>query len=126
MPSHSNPLVGRAFHAMIAEPWDFVSDAGENVLEGQIIELSTNSDPSEWVICKITPFRAGRTIVHEVAIVRRYADLDSIVGQLDKGEDVGANIVYDPHYGVLPIEKLREALQKKTGLSFLAGSVKLS
>lgn len=126
MPSHSSSLVGRAFRAMIAEPWDFVSDAGENVLEGQIIELSTNSDLCEWIKCRITPFRAGSRSVHEVAIVRRYEDSDSIAGQLEKGADVGANILYDPIHGLLSTEKLREALQKKTGLSFLAGSVKLS
>ncbi|MEW6039324.1 MAG: hypothetical protein AB1648_13920 [Pseudomonadota bacterium] len=125
MSSHSKPLVGREFRAMIGEPWDFASDAGENVLEGQIIELSTSIDPCEWIRCKIIPFMAGNTSVFEVALVRRYVDSNSIAAQLETGKDVGANIVYDPRHGILPAYELREALRKKVGLSFLVGSVKL-
>jgi hypothetical protein len=110
---------------MIAEPWDFVSGAGKNLLEGRIMQLSTSTCSHEWIICKIIPFIVGENNIQQVAIVRRYADTDSIANKLIGGESVGVNIVYEPHQGIISVERLNEALHKKRGLSFLAGSVKL-
>ena len=55
----SNPLekklIGSLVEISVGEPWDFESEAGENILFGKILDV-LEYDKEKTLICKVTPF----------------------------------------------------------------------
>jgi hypothetical protein len=132
MSSHSPDvasLIGRAVTVSIAEPWDFRSAAGDNLLTGTIVAASSPTEAPSWLLCDVSPFiEAGRTI-SMVAAVRRHAGEEPLA-KLDAHGVAYANLLYDSSGATLTPERVRAALATQTNRSseirFVVGSIRLS
>jgi hypothetical protein len=119
-------LVGRAVVATIAEPWDFASAAGQNVLSGRIVAVSPATAPVEWIICEVSPFDGGSGSVSTVAAVRRYAGEEPIQALRLRG-DAHVQLVYDPAGAALTPRRIEEVMRAgQHGLRHLVGSLRLT
>jgi hypothetical protein len=125
-PSLDTPtLVGAKILASVAEPWDFTSEAGDNVLAGRVAAASAAADPVEWLLCEVAPFTRGERKVCTVAAVRRYRGDGDLLQRLRSGEAVGVNLLYDPAGQSLDAKRTRLALREQRGLEFLVGSLRV-
>lgn len=125
MSNHPNDLVGRSISASIGEPWDFESDAGPNRLDGKITTISSPADTVQWCLCVVSEFRKNGNRVTTVGIVDRHKAQSPLPRRLARGEEVGANLVYDASGKELTANDLRSALARQSGLAFLVGSVQV-
>lgn len=119
-------LIGREITASVGEPWDFTSEAGDNILRGRVTEISGDSDEAEWIICEVSPFLEKEAKISTVAAVERYSSKAGLIQELCDAKKVGANLLYDPEGTRLQPQTVREALISQRGLKFLAGSIQLT
>jgi len=123
-------LIGKKIECSIGEPWDFESEAGQNKIMGEIIDVSNEEDKKlgvkDWVLCKITPFNIGRNKISFVYASKRYVKDDLIKGLID-GKSVVCNFPYDKSGKNLSNVKIREAYLDNNfeGLGGLTGSIKI-
>jgi len=122
MSNHSSTLIGRRFEATVAEPWDFDSEDGDNVLTGTVLEISCDTENFEWIRCRSALFGINRA-VSEVAVVSRHRNTEPLLTSLAEGKKVGVNILYDPSGQSLDAQRIQHALRTSAGLSFLAGEI---
>ena len=119
-------LVGRAVAATIAEPWDFSSTAGQNVLTGRIVAVAPPTAATQWIFCEVSPFAEGRVTISTVTAVRRYAG-EEPTEQLRLRGEASVQLVYDPASALLTPERIDAALQASPGgLKHLIGTLRLT
>jgi hypothetical protein len=118
-------IIGREVIATVGEPWNFVSTAGPNVLRGRVCLASTSDTPRSWCLCDVSPFDGAIGKVAIVAAVHRYNGATPIPDALLRGDRVGVNLLYRDDGVPLDAIELERALVTKTGLLFLAGSIRL-
>lgn len=74
-------LEGRSFKGSVGEPWNFVSDAGDNVLKGSILEVQ-----DDCLLLKIVPFQTEEdTKIEQVIAYNRYVGNQKVVQELAAG-----------------------------------------
>ena len=127
MPRSTEPelLIARRIWASVGEPWDFSSHAGENRLEGQILDVSGPHEPKGWILCDVSLFRNSGVEVSRVAATRRYAGGGSIVEELLAQGSVGVNLLYFADGTLLTPSRVQEVLANGSGAEFLVGSLHL-
>ena len=119
-------LVGRAIVASIAEPWDFISTAGDNALVGRIVAVSGSGAPVEWIICEVSPFDSGGVTVSSVVAVRRYAGEEPIE-QLRRRGEAHVQLLYDPTGAPLTAARVAATLRAGQGnLKHLVGALRVA
>lgn len=116
-------LINKRVSISVGEPWDFVSDAGKNILEGSV-SLVSGESRTEWLRCDVSPFIFEKNTIMHVIVVNRYANQS--FKSLLKGEKITSNFLYEPAGKELNTIQILEALQKKTGMNFLVGSIQLT
>ena len=116
-------LINKKVSISVGEPWDFVSDAGKNVLEGSVSLVSDEND-TEWLRCDVSPFVFEKNTITSVIAVNRYADQS--FKSLLQGKKITSNFLYEPTGKELNTERILDALEKQTGLNFLVGSIQLA
>ncbi|WP_420209288.1 hypothetical protein [Candidatus Electronema sp. JC] len=116
-------LINKNVLISIGEPWDFVSNAGENILTGYI-DLVSGENGTEWLRCNISPFSSKGNIITNVVAVKRYADQN--FNSLLVSERITSNLLYEPTGRILDSDQIAEVLQEQTGMNFLVGSVQLA
>lgn len=116
-------LINRKVLICVGEPWDFVSDAGENTLIGSVC-LVSDKNRTEWLRCHVSPFIVEKNKITSVVAVHRYANQS--FESLLKGEKITCNFLYEPTGKVLDSDQITEILRKKKGMDFLVGSIILA
>ena len=116
-------LIGKQIQISVGEPWDFVSEAGKNLLIGSVTLVSDKNE-TEWVKCNVSTFFSDKNKVTSLVAVHRYAD--QFFEVILKGEQVTANFLYDPNGKDLDSRQVSEILKKQSGARFLVGSIQLS
>jgi hypothetical protein len=124
-------LIGKKIECSIGEPWDFESEAGQNKIKGEIIDISTEEDKKlgikNWVLCKIIPFSLeGKKITFFYAS-KRYTE-DDLIKDLMNGKSVTCNFPYDKSGKELTGNRIRKAELEKNPENFgwLIGSIKIT
>jgi len=125
MSIRTRTTVGATVVASIGEPWDFESDAGQNRLNGSVIQESAPNETPQWCLCEVSPFLSQGRSISKVGVFRRHVGGQDIVDRLAAGERVVVNFAYDATGAELSEARLKSAISSKSDLSFLAGSVQL-
>ena len=107
----------------VGEPWDFTSDAGQNILKGTV-SLVSNENETEWLKCDVSPFASEKYRITSVVAVNRYAKQSFEL--LLKGEKITANFLYEPNGRELDSTQISTVLQKQAGMKFLVGSIQVT
>ena len=115
-------LINKKVVIAIGEPWNFESDAGENILNGTI-NLVSNESEIEWLRCDVSPFDFEGQEIKSVVAVHRYAH-QSFQSLLD-GEQVICNFMYESTGKELSAQQVSEIILKKIQINFLIGSIQL-
>ena len=115
-------LINRKVIISIGEPWNFISDAGKNILKGNV-SLVSNDNEMEWLKCDVSTFYFGKYKIRSIIAVKRYAkqSLESLLNN----EKVIANFLYEPTGKELGINQIKKIFKKKVEINFLVGSIKL-
>src|ERR1700690_1308499 len=87
-------LVGLSFEGSVGEPWNFQSSVGENRLLGRVISTSSGEPGDQWLMCTVSPFRAGAVTITQVMIVPRYHRKEPL-SLLNQGQKVVVHFLYD-------------------------------
>ncbi len=115
-------LINRKISISIGEPWDFISDAGENILKGSVT-LVSDENGIEWLKCDVSAFCFEKNRITSVVAVNRYANQS--FKSLLKGWKITSNFLYEPTGKDLDSIKVAEILKKQSGANFLVGSIQL-
>lgn len=119
-------LIGLKIEAIIGEPWDFTSEAGEGALLGKIVDaLVIKTDGEEWIICEVTPFKDKEKTISRVAAKKRYYSKKSLSEELMTEENVGVNLKYSFEPTGITAGIIENAIKNKQALPFLIGSIRL-
>lgn len=116
-------LVGRRVSISVGEPWDFASEDGDNILNGEIVGVEASMEPGESekqkVRLAVTPFtaRTGHRIEHLTAHARYVEDV-GIIERLARGEDAEVNLSY--------VDQVPEDERDPRGSPKLVGGFRLS
>ena len=95
MSNHTlDSLNGKDFSGLVGEPWNFVSDAGENVVVGTVLGFGTAPDGERCLLCRVTPFSARGVSISSVVIASRNRERAPLTNLL-QGAQVTAHILYD-------------------------------
>ena len=115
-------LINSKISISVGEPWDFVSDAGKNILKGSV-SLVSDENGIEWLRCDVSAFDYENYRITSVIAVNRYADQS--FKSLLKGEKIISNFLYEPTGKESDSNQISEVLKKKVGMNFLVGSIQL-
>jgi hypothetical protein len=85
--TNNQNLVGRRFTAAIGEPWDFSSEAGENLILGIIVRVKRCED-GDVAFAECSPFEYNGIKINHVVISPRYR------GETSLFPKVSANISF--------------------------------
>lgn len=127
---NTKDLIGKKIECSIGEPWDFESEAGQNKITGEIIDISTEEDRKlgvkDWVLCKIIPFNIEKNRISFVYASKRYVE-DDLIKDLMDGKSVVCNFPYDRSGKELSNSKIREVYLNNNfeGFGGLTGSIKI-
>lgn len=123
MSNHTfSELVGKKLRIDVAEPWDFFSAAGQNVLEGTVTGTSSLSTMKPWLLCSLSEFAHEGARIVEAVLVSRHREKEPVWDLLN-GSRVGVNIVFDAGGGLSSGEEIEALLKRR--VPFLAGSARL-
>ena len=67
-----NTWLNLEFYSTIGEPWDFISDKGENILEGKIIDILEKNNEI-YLLCETCSFCYKGKMISKVIIYNRYS-----------------------------------------------------
>jgi len=66
-------IIGRSVQILVAEPWDFSSSDGDNLLKGTIaLESDPGSDERGWLLLEVTPFQLAGAVATYLMATTRY------------------------------------------------------
>ncbi len=123
-----NVLLGRQFEASIGEPWDFVSKAGQNVLTGTLVSLSTQLRPDLRLLLDVAPFTYSGIEVRQVFASNRYEpDTEDLLAALADGKSLHMNMGFHKSGHIISkaaFESL-DFMRVGSDVSFLVGAMKL-
>ena len=118
-------LVGKTFSASIGEPWDFVSSAGRNCLNGEIVAVSLENSSRPWLLCEVLPFEHAGNIIKYVAVINRYRGSQDIIDNLTSGRNATVHFVYPFDGHKIESNMLEQELDSFSNMSFLIGSISI-
>lgn len=121
-----NPIdkfLGKKFYASIGEPWDFISQAGQNRLEGVINEIIYGTKNQPIIICNIKPFLSDGNEIQSIAGVNRYISSQNIIDNLSLSKPITLNFFYQKSGQLFQSENIETILNAKNICSFLVGSL---
>jgi len=122
MYSHIDCWKNKSFWASIGEPWDFVSSAGENRLNGIIVDaLCING--STCLLCNVSPFIFDGRTIDSVVVVNRYSKTQEFnISNACSKNGIVVNFVFSKDSASL---NLKDFFDKKndTNTSFLIGTL---
>lgn len=127
---NTKDLIGEKIECLIGEPWDFESEADQNKIIGEIIDVSNEEDKKlgvkDWILCKITPFDIKNNQIRFIYASKRYVK-DDLIKDLIDGKSVVCNFPYDKSGKDLSNVKIREAYLDNNfeGFGGLAGNIKI-
>ena len=113
-------LINKKVTISVGEPWDFTSEAGQNILKGSV-SLISNENETEWLKCDVSPFYSEKCRITSVVAVSRYAKQSFEL--LLKSDKITANFLYEPSGREVDSTQISTVLQKQTGMRFLVGSI---
>ncbi len=87
-------IVGERLEASIGEPWNFVSEAGDNKLIGVVSAVSDNTSNDEWLLIKVSPFQYKGKNIQQVIGINRYLSTQDILAELAGGHSVVLNFMF--------------------------------
>lgn len=119
-------LVGIRFTASIGEPWDFVSSAGQNKLEGKILAVTIAENGQPRLLCSISPFTISGVVVNQVVGVNRYVGSQNLIESLKSGEEATMNFAFTNLGHEISEESVASMITNNSFTSFLVGSMKLN
>jgi hypothetical protein len=122
--SHTN-LIGRLFAALVSEPWDFKSSAGDNRLDGRIIDASPDSAKKPWLLCEVSPFEAGGRQVDRVVLTCRYWKTESLFDDASNGKRVTVHMFYAIDSGTVDETTADDYLNNPNRSRFLISFIQL-
>lgn len=116
-------LVGKLLDLSIGEPWDFVSEAGQNQLAGTIVAISDSDSEKDWMLMKVSPFNYQGVSINSVVGVNRYVSSQDVFGEIAKGNNVTLNFMFSVNGREFEQGSILTDLQDESSLSFLIGSI---
>ena len=116
-------LVGKSFDISIGEPWDFVSEAGQNKLVGTVLAISSFDADKDWILLKVSPFNHQKITISHVVGVNRYVSSQDVFSEIEKSNNVTLNFMFPIDGHELKSDTLLADLQNESSLSFLVGSL---
>lgn len=116
-------LIQSEIEVLVAEPWDFASSDGPNILRGVVLSASGLQATRQWVLCRVAPFTHDGSPVNYVVIAKRYHGEPVLDALVDKGE-CGCNCVFSPNSKIESGEDVERLLDDSTA-PFLAGRASL-
>lgn len=122
--SHTN-LIGQSFAALVSEPWDFKSSAGDNRLDGRIIAASPGSAKKPWLLCDVSPFEAGGRQVDRVVLTCRYWKTESLFDAVSTRKRVTVHMFYATDSGTVDEATADDYLDNPNRSRFLISSIQL-
>mgnify|MGYP003649126809 CR=1 FL=1 len=88
-------IVSKKLKILVAEPLDFESSAGKNILRGVVSEISEVGSARQWVLCHVDSFSFKDTNISNVLLVQRYSK-EPVVDFLQDLGQAGCNCLYSP------------------------------
>ncbi|HOX03815.1 MAG: hypothetical protein KA118_13120 [Verrucomicrobia bacterium] len=126
MSSHSHTdLTGRSFAALVSEPWDFKSAAGDNRLDGRIVAASPDSAKKPWLLCNVSLFEAGGRQIDRVVLTCRYWKTESLFDDVSAGKRVTVHMFYAVDSGTVDETTADDYLDNPNLSRFLISSIQL-
>lgn len=111
------------FTASIGEPWDFMSEAGENKLSGYIVKKITMGKNNVF-LCKVLPFEYKGNTITQVIIVNRYRG-EQVLDRLEYGKSYTVNFFFSTKGKIISTNEVKEFLEIEKERFFLVGSFEL-
>ncbi len=125
MSNHTDQLVGERFLASIGEPWDFRSDAGDNMLTGNIDSTQYDEYDQPLVLCSVSPFLHSGIKILQVAVVNRYTGSQDLLETLRMGRQATVNFMFNESGAKLRADEVISFLRGAGSKNFLTGSMSL-
>lgn len=125
MSNLTSGLEGRRFSASIGEPWDFVSAAGANRLEGNVLMVALSKDGQPALLCRVSPFKYSLAEISQVIAVNRYVGSQDILTTLHTGQLATMNFVFSVLAQEIEEADILSALANSEPKAFLVGSMEL-
>jgi hypothetical protein len=116
-------LIGKPFEAVIGEPWDFQSTAGQNRLTGAVLAASDISSSVEWLLLEVRQFQYEGNEITQVVGVNRYISGQDVFGELLAGNASTLNFMFALDGHELTADTVLTELAEKSKFGFLVGSV---
>ena len=127
---NTKDLIGKKIECSIGEPWDFESEAGQNKIIGEIIDVSNDEDSKlnidDWVLCRVMPFKINQASIDMIYGTVRHYGFD-LFDELMNYKSVSCNFPYDKSGKELTVDRIRKAELEKNPENFgwLIGGIKI-
>lgn len=125
MSNHIDGFIGMHFTASIGEPWDFISEAGENNIEGRVVGVRETEKHGVLLLCKISKFIKDGKEIGQVVAVNRYKGSQIIAINTAKDKGLGLNFIFPVSGKELAISDLQDFLDGNDEKSFIVGTFRL-
>ncbi len=125
MSNHIVDLIGKSFHVSIGEPWDFESNAGQNLMKGRIREIVFDQTGSPLILCEVIPFSSSGRSISSIVAVNRYQNTQDVIESLRLSGSAGLNFIFRRSGEIFSVDNVETVLNRGADCSFLVGTMKL-